>query len=55
LDGKERKKLYMVWEVSSVLRKSKAVGESGEKRRGVSLESLASCDPERTVTADVIA
>jgi len=29
--------------------------ESGEKRRGVSLESLASCDPERTVTADVIA
>ena len=29
--------------------------ESGEKRRGISLEPLASCDSERTVTADVIA
>ena len=30
-------------------------GESGEKKRGISLQPLASCDPERTMTADVIA
>lgn len=35
MDGKERKKLYMVWEVSSVLRKSKADGEAGSPGTGV--------------------
>ena len=29
--------------------------ESGEKRRGISLRPLASCDPQRTMTADVVA
>ena len=41
LDGKERMKLYMVWEVSSVLRKSKADGEDRESWDWSLCESLS--------------
>ena len=41
MDGRERMKLYMVWEVSHVLRKRKAGGEDRESWDWSLCESLS--------------